>query len=695
MAATKKLGTQLTPDKTPLTEKQASMLSALTGIAASKFKGLSVAEISSEFRWQIDPDFFLFVRVCGQVVKQDPATGDQYPVPFATVYAEETTCSLLGRFPVGIPWAWFFPFQCHTEVVAQTTTDACGNFCIWVPRFEIEWILRFRLERICYLQLFNRPTVGGILAYLQGRPIGSDRAGNAQAAVALKPGTTLYQKAEQLLGTQVVQQLAAQGGTKSFGSAMTGQQALLTRPAFPTALPPALPKEFRKPANSGSAKKHGTAVTSTLANKLSLDVSQLEGLDLNRYCGPFLRCFDIIVPEWVPIFEVPDISFRVTQDVNGTGVQEVIYTGGLFDVPWGLGNVANVTLLASPIATSTANCNTPTVACSNVPSLEFVGLMPLVNPPLPAAPYIDAVAGYATRPNTPHPGGTLTEAGVPPSTAPYTGTLQLYGCTQVDNAAYYRLRYTYTAPGATIPSALMPFTGLSWPLYREVGGVLQEQWPAADSNGWYPVIAPSDNWFPNSMVLEWDTINSALNANGLYTIQLELADGSKNLLATSAPVGFVIDNLPPQVTTLDAVWSFNSDMSGAQPLPTSDCVVIGRGVVPQDVYIQLTYSVTANHLRSVQISSGGCAGGATLTSALSSAQHWYEDSGDNTVSNVATYVVQASQPPGVYGLDVYADSRAFNPAGSDAGPLDDWNYDPPDSYYRSTSLSYAVAIVNS
>ena len=194
--------TQLAPDKASLTESQASVLGSLTGIDASKLKGLSVAEISSEFRWRIDPNLLLFTRVCGQVVKQDPVSGQQYPVPFATVYAEETVCSLFGYFPIGLPWTWFFPFHCLTEVVAQTTTDACGNFCIWVPRFMIEWILRFRIERICYLELFNKPTVASVIAYLQGNPIGPDPGPEARANVALKPGTPLYQKAEQLLGVK-------------------------------------------------------------------------------------------------------------------------------------------------------------------------------------------------------------------------------------------------------------------------------------------------------------------------------------------------------------------------------------------------------------------------------------------------------------------------------------------------------------
>ena len=88
-------------------------------------------------------------------------------------------------FPIGLPWTWFFPFHCLTEVVAQTTTDACGNFCIWVPRFMIEWILRFRIERICYLELFNKPTVASVIAYLQGDPIGPDLAPRRGANVTL------------------------------------------------------------------------------------------------------------------------------------------------------------------------------------------------------------------------------------------------------------------------------------------------------------------------------------------------------------------------------------------------------------------------------------------------------------------------------------------------------------------------------
>jgi hypothetical protein len=674
------------PDQRILTKIQTERLSSLTGIDKAKFVGLSASEIATQFRWQIDPNLFLFRRICGKVVKKDPNTGVEFGVPFATVYAEDTICSLLGLFPANLPWSWFFPFFCHTEVIAQTTTDACGNFCVWVPRFEIEWILRWRLERICYVEIFQRPTVGSVLKYLQG-PIkpGPGPDPGPEAPVTLKPDTALYEKAAAVLGEETISQLAQFGRGTTLGARNTAQQALLSRQAFSTSVAPALPREFRKPAR-GNASEHRAAVQSTLANKLSLNVSVLKDVDLGRYCGPFFRCFDIIVPEWVPIFEVPDISFRVTQNINGT--VQTIYSTGLFDVSWDANGDSNVTLVASPNAISSTTCNTPVVPCGDVPSLEYVGLMPLVNPPLPAAPYIDATTGFATRPNPPHPGGTLGEAGVPPATAPYTDTLQIYGCTNVDNASYYRLQYTYTPPGGS-PTAMGPFVGLTWPLYREVGGVLQTMWPASDSQGWYPVIPTADGWFPNSMVLEWNTADGTW-ADGLYMVQLEVADSSKTLLAASSPVGFTVDNSYP-IVVQSAEWSFASDMSGAQPLPTTDCVVIDRGATPVDVYVQVTFSVNATHLRDANVTSGGCSGGAIPLSPTSATQHWYENAADNSFAGVAQFKIPASYPAGVYSFGMNAYTRAFNPSGGDGGQLVDWNYNP---VYNWVDPSFSVAVVN-
>ena len=81
----------------------------------------------------------------------------------------------------------------------------------------------------------------------------------------------------------------------------------------------------------------------------------------------------------------------------------------------------------------------------------------------------------------------------------------------------------------------------------------------------------------------------------------------------------------------------------------------------------------------------------TSITPLSAVQHWYEDEGDNTFGSVALYKIPASFPQGVYSFDIYAASRAFNPAGSDSGPLDDWLYNP---VYIWSNPSFSTAVVN-
>jgi hypothetical protein len=125
----------------------------------------------------------------------------------------------------------------------------------------------------------------------------------------------------------------------------------------------------------------------------------------------------------MPLLDVPDITFRVTQDVDGDGDQDVIYAESHFDVRWNSGNIPDVTLYADPIAVAGLTCDTPEVPCENVPAITFAGLMPLVNPPAPAAPYHDAgsgeapnfALGYARRPNRPHPNGLFADPPPNPS----------------------------------------------------------------------------------------------------------------------------------------------------------------------------------------------------------------------------------------------------------------------------------------
>ena len=675
------------PDQRPLTKSQAARLAAVSGIDAAHLAGLSVSQINDKFRWRIDPEILFFRRICGKVVKRDPATGVEYPVPFATVHVEDTDCSFLGFFPVEYPWAWFFPFFCTREDIGTTTTDGCGRFCVWVPRFEIDWILRFRRERICFPDIFVKPNILEILKSLEENPVivrphGPDPD---PGPLLLKGGPELLRRAQEILGNNVADRLGAIEAGATLGASTTERQRFLANSAFPHQLPPPIPSEFRhgtsRSGNIATSGEQVKIVRETLASRLNLNPKALEKFSLSQFCGPFLRCFDIIIPEWVPILDVPDITFRVTQDVNGDGTQETIYSEGFFDVRWDAGNIPDVTLVASPIAIASHACDVPEVPCADTPAIQFAGLMPLVNPVGPADPYIDAATGYARRPNRPHPSGAFVDPNPHPlAESPYTDVLQLYGCNRVRNAAFYRLRYTFNG------GPLASFVGLTWPLYRVVAGILQSHWPVSDANGWYPVLPTADGWFPDLLLLEWPTNGFT---DGLYSVQLEIGNGAKNVIGTSAVVGFRIDNSRPTHQFTRLRWRKTG--GSFQDLPLT-CPVIPRGVVPSDIEIEVSYTTAAAHLRSVQLSGGGCGGGTpTLISPLSTAQHWHTSTADNSFTSVATFQLLATALAGAYSFNLVVASRAFNPAGGDGGHLADWNYDP---VYNYIAPALPVAVVN-
>ena len=153
------------PDRRQLTERQAAYLADLTGVEAKALVKKPISALDEILRWKIDPSLLLFRRVCGRVVRLDPGTGVLHGVPNATVHVEDTDCSFLGFFPTEGPfvwWWWFWPLFCRREEIATTTTDQCGRFCVWIPRWDIDRILRFRLERVCFPEIF-RPTLRDFL----------------------------------------------------------------------------------------------------------------------------------------------------------------------------------------------------------------------------------------------------------------------------------------------------------------------------------------------------------------------------------------------------------------------------------------------------------------------------------------------------------------------------------------------------
>jgi hypothetical protein len=697
--------TKSTPDLIPLKSLQAKRLAQLSGLKSEDLVNKHIAELSDQFKWIIDPKFFFFQRICGKVVKKDPVTEEQYPVPFATVYVEDTDCNLLSFFPSGSPWVWHFPLWCHREIIATTKTDKCGNFCVWVPRFDIDWILRWRKARICFPLIFRRPRLDDIIPRLPEEvvgpwpPIPVPDPGPLRTLAKLPPLTI-----EAIAGTSVGKRVARAARLQTFqklGAPNPMAESLLQTRAFERELPPPLPAEFHSArsgqdslADEGASSLEG--IRSAIALKLGVDVSAevLADFDPHRFIGPFLRCHDIFLPQWQLIFDVPDIAFRVGQDVNGDGVEETIYSESFFEVRWDTDPLPDVTLVASDIAKETRACQTPVVPCGNVPAILFAGFMPLT---LPA--YFDSASGYALRPNRPSLTGSTPAAspgGRPDAETPFCWTVQLYGCVALNNAIYYRV--LQSIDGGTTFSAV---TGLSWNNYRETGGAPIPI--TADAKGWYEVnphdmssppvqVARDDLAFPN-LLLDWPT-----PPLGKVILKLETGDAAKNHIAYSSTVAIQVDNTAPTVSVTQLAWKFVGEPDSAlRNLFGIPCPRIRRGTVPKDVELVFEVNVSAQHLRNASIHTRGCGSGNFVPEAdpLNDSSHWHTSGSDNTELLHQRYTLDHTAMEGSYWFYCHAHTRAMNPSGADGGnqlPTPDWNYDP--GGYIWVEPWYGIAVID-
>jgi hypothetical protein len=677
---------EASPDARPVTRRQAAYLAELTGVAAEKLIDRPIRELDDALRWKIDPTSLLFRRVCGRVVRVEPGTGVVQGVPNATVHVEDTDCSFLGFFPVEGPWSWWWwlwPVSCHREEIATTMTDQCGRFCVWIPRWDIDRILRFRRERICFPEIF-KPTVRDILEEIgpgpvERPPLRVDPNPPDPAPFAV-PDRAILEQAGALLGRRSLDRLAAFAGQRAFGEQTGELGRILDEPAFLDVFAPPLTDDALKrleridmpaPAAELHDKKAAAA-----RSKLDLSVS--------KAIGPFLRCRDVFVAEWESVVDVPDITFRVTQDVDLDGDQETIYSESFFDVRWNAGFIPPVTLQASSIARPSHMCEGPSIPCGNTPAIVTAGLMPL------AATHHDNGTGHATRVNRPRPGGLLSDPQRSPAQAPYAGTLQLHGCHTIGGAEWYRLLYAYRG------SSEVPFTGLEWYPPKLTGPPwFMHAFP--DANGWYKVPTSAelaDLVFPH-WLLNWPTTSYP---DGEYVVRLQLADARKTPLAApagiSAPVTFTIDNKAPTVSFSQIRWR----VEGGAWLPQNTftwpfvCIVIERPT-GADIEIEVTWGASAAHLRDVQISAGGCGDGdPQLLGVLSTREHWHQSFGDNSVSRTTLYGLPGSADQGSYSFSIDAWSRAFNPAGDGGGPATNWlaNYS-----YVHANPSVAVAVIDS
>ncbi len=651
-----RVAADVAPDQQQLTERQAFRLSELTGVPAKELVKTTFTDAHERVKWLIDPQLLFFRRICGRVVKNDPATGVAYGVPNATVHVEDTDCSFLSYAPSTSPYYWLFPFNCHREVIATVKTDACGNFCVFVPRWEIDWILRFRLKLICFPDI-RIPNLEDIIR--ERFPFPEPDPGPLRLD---RP--EVFERLQEVLGSAASAPLQALRSAPVFGANDEAARALLARPAFTTPQPPPMPAEL-----AGLSRDERDKAFADFVARQGLNVGELS---LGQYVGPFLKCKTVLVAEWTPLFDMPDITFRVTQDYDLDGVEEVIYSEGYFDVRWNAGSIPNVTLVASGSALASSICEGPIMPTCTQPTIVTAGLMPLT-------PAYHQASGYAVRPNRPRrlpaPDNAFGFSDSPRlavGEAPYAGTIQLHGCHRFTGASYYRL--VYVLEGASE----VPFTSFSWHAPRLGGGPPVAFIP--DANGWYGIVPAADLVFPH-WLLNWETWRLP---NGRYVVKLQLGNAAKSVVDESATVAFVVDNAAPNATfgTIDwrpAGGSWN-------PLP-SICPVLYRpaGI---DLEIRVNYAASADHFRDVRLGVSGCDGAAltrvgnmAVAADRSRFEHWHIGPADNAWGHTGTFVLPAGAPDGAYTVALDAYGRAFNPAGSDGGPGADWHYDP--AYARS------------
>ena len=661
------------PDQLTVNKIQAERLASLTRLDAKELVGKTHLDLSDRLKWVLDPQLLFFRKICGRVVKKDPVTGVLHPVPNATVHVEDTDCSLVAYFPPASRYAWFYPLSCRRETLATVTTDECGEFCVWVPRWDIDWILSWRRERFCFP--FERPSIVDILDDL---PIPIERVpprpwpepdppfdlGRVLDRVSRLTSSQL----SDALGPTLASSVSAVAGRAAVGASTINASALLAGAA--ASHPPPLPAEFKQVAFSESKNKERDTPTmemarSTLANRLGVDVGRLKGFDLRAPIGPFKRCVTLYVPEWSLVFDVPDITFRVTQDVDGDGDEEVIYSEGFFDVRWNAGPIGPVILKASDLARESRLCDHPPVVCGNVPSIQFGGMMPL------SAAYLDNTTGYARRPNRPRP--------IPPpiiqpdATAPFCQNVNLFGCLIRTGATKYRLAYRFSSDGGGTFSPEVPFTNVEWWWHPLLGAPVHA---VADANGWYALppaglIGPEVNFlFPFS------------GADGLYEIRVQMGTGVNTVVSSSSAVRLRVDNsLPLYSRTIQ--WR----VVGTGPWNPLEfpCPLVTRGVVPQDVEFDVRWDVSAEHYRNASIGAGDCGSGSFGapviqgdSTASGGTDDWHQGPLDNAVVFHGRYTLPAGAAQGTYNFDMNANTRAFNPSGADINyQTFDWNYDSP------------------
>lgn len=339
------------PSTLTLSERQAERLSALSLVPKDELARLAFAEVVDRLRPLIAPKLLSFRRFGGRVVKAQ-ADGEALPVPFATVDVYDTELRLLAWSPPGSIFSWLYPFGMRRERLATMTTDERGRFCVWIPRFDVDHYLRWRLERCCYLEWLRKPTLLDVLDERDGVP-------RLTRGAELRPfaiDERILAHAARMLGGRAVARLCA------LAVALQAEtDSALARPAFVYKQRPPMPPSVAELLVPESRRR--------LELRVGTPVHALAELDPRRFYGPVLRCDTVLLPQWCTVLDVPDLMFEVVQGVDGAGHPQVIYGDGLFDVRWDAGAIGEIVLEIDP----SASCTAPAVGRSGDPASRVAG----------------------------------------------------------------------------------------------------------------------------------------------------------------------------------------------------------------------------------------------------------------------------------------------------------------------------------
>ncbi|MEP7010474.1 MAG: hypothetical protein ABJC13_09150 [Acidobacteriota bacterium] len=305
----------------------AARLATVSGLAERDVAGRSLASLRHRLSPVLQADLLGLRRIDGRVVRKHPATGALQPVPGATVHVEDTDGSFLLYSPPQWPdWSWLVPFKVRREEIAIAHTDARGRFSVGIPRWDVEAITAWRQGRIRFSD-FSRPRLRDVVKDLDGCSCDS-----AEAAIRK---ADFLARCRKRLGRPLARRIESLLHEQPAGTAEE-IESLLETPIAPE----------RPCALAEIGRPELLEILKAVAGEHGISPQVVEEADFGPWIGPLWRGSHLVLKLWTPLLDAPDITFRVTGD-RGKGVdEEVLYSGGFFDVAWNQGGIPDLTLTA-------------------------------------------------------------------------------------------------------------------------------------------------------------------------------------------------------------------------------------------------------------------------------------------------------------------------------------------------------------